>query len=649
MLKSIAGDGEGWLIIDDLVDTGHTARVVREMLPKAHFATVYAKPAGRPLVDTFVTEVSQDTWILFPWDIEPQFAPPHRQREGAAIMKCRFLAAIGGLVLLPRLAARAEPSRRDMIATANPLASEAGRAILREGGSAVDAAIAAQMVLNLVEPRILGHRRRRVHGAVVGEGAPRHHLRRPRDRARRRQARPFPRRARQAAELFRRAGRRPLGRRARPLAHARSGASALWQAALGGALRAGDPSCRDRLSDVGKAARRAGARSSLRAHGRAAFAVLRRRRQGEAGRNDPPNPELAARLRQRSPQEGADAFYRGAIAADIVATVDHAAVNPGDITAADIAAYKAKERAPVCGFYRVYRLCGMGPPSSGGIAVIEILDLLQPFDLQHQVNTPEAWNLFAQASRLAYADRDRYVADPDFVKAPVSGLLDRAYLDARSKLIERGHFPPGPMAPGDPPGEHADNWGRDATPEFPSTSNLAVVDRDGNALDMTTTIEFAFGSHLMLHGFLLNNELTDFSFVPEDNGKPVANRVEGGKRPRSSMSPTLVFDRHGKLAMSVGSAGGAAIITDVAKTLLAALDWHFGLQRAMDLPNVGNRNGATDVESTHDADALAASLAADGSPIRRNGRASGLSGIRVTRKGFEGAADKRRAGIALGD
>jgi gamma-glutamyltranspeptidase/glutathione hydrolase len=178
---------------------------------------------------------------------------------------------------------------------------------------------------------------------------------------------------------------------------------------------------------------------------------------------------------------------------------------------------------------------------------------------------------------------------------------------------------------------------------------MAIIDRAGNALAMTTTIEFAFGSHLMVRGFLLNNELTDFSYVPESDGKPVANRVEGGKRPRSSMSPTLVFDRKGKLVMSVGSAGGAAIITDVAKTLVATLDWNLPMQQAMDLPNVSNRNGATDVEASHGADTLAAALAAAGHEVRRSGRNSGLSGIRVTPQGFDGAADDRRAGTALGD
>jgi gamma-glutamyltranspeptidase/glutathione hydrolase len=291
----------------------------------------------------------------------------------------------------------------------------------------------------------------------------------------------------------------------------------------------------------------------------------------------------------------------------------------------------------------------MGPPSSGGVAVLELLGLLQPFDLKHQVNTAEAWNLFAQASRLAYADRDRYVGDPDFVHVPVAGMIDRTYLATRAKLIDPQHFAAGRVEPGEPPGLHADNWGRDQTPEFPSTSNMAIIDPAGNALAMTTTIEFAFGAHLMVRGFLLNNELTDFSYVPESEGKPVANRVEGGKRPRSSMSPTLVFDKKGKLVMSIGSAGGAAIITDVAKTLVATLDWNFSMQQAMDLPNVSNRNGATDVEAAHGADALAAALTAAGHEVRRSGRNSGLSGVRVTPQGFDGAADDRRAGTALGD
>ncbi len=540
------------------------------------------------------------------------------------------------------------PARHDMIAAANPLAAEAGRDMLRRGGSAVDAAIAAQMVLNLVEPESSGIG----GGAIMVLWSAKEHKVTSFDGRETAPQAAKPDRFLDAAGKPQSyfdalVGGRSVGvpgvLRMLDLAHRRYGklpwadlfAPAIQLAENGYAI---SPKLYGELSRDKLFAKTGPARELyFAADGsvKPAGTVLT-------------NPALAAILKSVA-ADGADAFYRGDIAADIVTTVDQAPVNPGDITTADIAAYQAKERPPVCGTYRRYRLCGMGPPSSGGVAVIELLDLLQPFDLKRQANTQTAWNLFAQASRLAYADRDRYVADPDFVANPIDGLLDPQYLAARGKLIDPAHWSPGPVTAGDPPGHHAADWGRDSTPEFPSTSNLAVIDRDGNALAMTTTVEFAFGSHLMTHGFLLNNELTDFSFVPADNGVPVANRVEGGKRPRSSMSPTLVFDRKGKLVMALGSAGGAAIITDVAKTLVATLDWHYGLQRAMDLPNIGNRNGATEIEATPDADALASALAAEGHQIRRSGRESGLSGIRVTPKGFDGAADKRRAGVALGD
>jgi len=538
--------------------------------------------------------------------------------------------------------------KRDMVAAANPLAAEAGREMLRRGGTAVDAAIATQMVLNLVEPESSGigggallvlyvAKDRRIVTLDGRETAP---AAAKGDRFIGPDGKPM--------NYFQALiGGRSVGvpgvLRMLEMAHRRYGKlswSSLFQPAIKLA-RDGFPIseklhgelARDKLFPQEGAARSYFYEPDGTA--RPAGTILK-------------NPELAATLTMIA-QKGADAFYKGPIADDIVATADHAWVNPSDMTLFDIAGYQAKERPPICGFYRQYKLCGMGPPSSGGVAVLELLGLLQPFDLKHQVNTPEAWNLFAQASRLAYADRDRYVGDPDFVRVPVAGMIDRTYLAARAKLINPQHFAAGRVAPGEPPGLHADNWGGDQTPEFPSTSNMAIIDRAGNALAMTTTIEFAFGSHLMVRGFLLNNELTDFSYVPESDGKPVANRVAGGKRPRSSMSPTLVFDRKGKLVMSVGSAGGAAIITDVAKTLVATLDWKYPMQQAMDLPNVSNRNGATDVEASHGADALAAALAAAGHDVHRSGRNSGLSGIRVTPLGFDGAADDRRAGKALGD
>jgi gamma-glutamyltranspeptidase / glutathione hydrolase len=567
-------------------------------------------------------------------------------------MRPASIAAAGALAAFLALALIAVPAqalpRRDMVASANPLASEAGRAILRQGGNAVDAAIATQMVLNLVEPESSGIGggaflvlwSAKDHKVVTFDGretAPK-------------SAKPdrfLDASGKKLGYFEALVGGRSVGvpglLRMLQLAHRRYGKlpwATLFQPAIRLAAsgypmtqKLHDELARDRL--FAKLGPLPPLFFEPDGTVKPAGTILK-------------NPALGAVLKLVA-QKGADAFYRGAIAREIVAAADHAKVNPGDITTSDIAAYKAIERKPICGSFRVYRLCGMGPPSSGGVAVIEILDLLQPFDLRHKVDTVEAWNVFAQASRLAYADRDRYVGDPAFVHARIPALLDRAYLKERSTLIDPAHMPPGPVAAGSPPGMRADNWGHGLTPEFPSTSNLAVIDRDGNALDMTTTIEFAFGSHLMVRGFLLNNELTDFSFVPEENGKPVANRVEGGKRPRSSMAPTLIFDRNGKLVMAVGSAGGPAIITDVAKTILATLDWHMELQRAMDLPNVSNRNGPTEIETRPEADALAKALAAQGHTIRRSARDSGLSGILVTKEGFDGAADKRRDGIALGD
>jgi gamma-glutamyltranspeptidase/glutathione hydrolase len=273
--------------------------------------------------------------------------------------------------------------------------------------------------------------------------------------------------------------------------------------------------------------------------------------------------------------------------------------------------------------------------------------MLEPFDLPQQRDTAEAWHLFAEASRLAYADRDRYIADPDFMRVPTHGLVDPQYLRARARLIDPEHAYRGRAAPGEPPEMRGERRGDDASPELPSTSNIAVVDAAGDAVDMTTTIEHQFGSHLMVRGFLLNNELTDFSFLPERDGAPVANRVEGGKRPRSAMAPTLVFDQAGRLVLVLGSAGGPAIITDVAKTLVAVLDWGYDLQRAMDLPNIGNRNGATEVEAT--APDLAKALRALGHDVVPSNRASGLTGIRLRADRLEGGADPRREGVALGD
>jgi gamma-glutamyltranspeptidase / glutathione hydrolase len=358
------------------------------------------------------------------------------------------------------------------------------------------------------------------------------------------------------------------------------------------------------------------------------------------------NADLAALLRIIAAQ-GAEPFYTGAVAHQVIAAAQ-GATPPSDLIAADLADYKVKERAVVCAPYRGDRVCGMEPPA-GDVTVLEILRLLEPFPMAKHVADAEAWSLFAQASRLAYADRARWLGDPDFVKAPVAGLLDRGYLAARARLIDPAHAAPSPVAPGEPAGKHSENWGDSDAPEIPSTSHISVIDGDGDAVSMTATIESNFGSHVMVDGFLLNNELTDFAFTPEVDGRPVANRVEPGKRPVSAMSPSMMFGADGKLALIVGSAGGPPIITDVAKTIVAVVDWKKNLADAIALPNIDNRNGATEIESFAGADALAAALKARGHEVRVWKRQSGIGGIRVTRDGLEGAADPRREGAALGD
>jgi gamma-glutamyltranspeptidase/glutathione hydrolase len=359
------------------------------------------------------------------------------------------------------------------------------------------------------------------------------------------------------------------------------------------------------------------------------------------------NKPYAEVLRQIA-QQGADAFYKGEIAGDIVATVTKATV-PGDLTTADLAGYQAKERKPVCGVYRVYKICSMGSPSSGGLTVLQILGMLERFNLARvKPNSVEAIHLFSEAGRLAYADRGLYMADADFVPVPTEELIDPEYLQRRAQLIN----PKRAMSeakPGQLSSQKAQNWGQDDSREYPSTSHLSIVDRSGNAVAMTTSIEDAFGSRLMVRGFLLNNELTDFSFSPTVEGKPVANRVEPGKRPRSSMAPTMVFDRNGKLVMVVGSAGGSRIINYVAKALVGVLDWKLDSQQALSLPNFGNRNGPTELEKGTQIEQLKPALEAMGHTVQIVEQTSGSHAIVLTNQGLVGGADPRREGVALGD
>ena len=313
--------------------------------------------------------------------------------------------------------------------------------------------------------------------------------------------------------------------------------------------------------------------------------------------------------------------------------------------------YRVVKRAPVCGNYRGYRVCGAPPPSSGGIAVLEILGLLERKNFAAlPPRTVPAAHLFAEAGRVAFADRV-YVGDPAFTPVP-DWLLDADYLDRRAAELssERSIGEAKPGTPRPRAGQRR-NAANEVQPlELPATSHMSIVDGQGNAVSMTTSIENAFGSRLLTaSGFLLNNQLTDFSFVPEYNGKPAANRVEGGKRPRSSMSPTIVYDPQGRLYMVVGAPGGSAIINYVAKTIVGVIDWQLDPEAAISLPNIGSRNGPTELEAGTAAVALEPGLRALGHPVTVMAHPSGIQAIVRTPDGWIGGADPRREGIARGD
>ena len=350
----------------------------------------------------------------------------------------------------------------------------------------------------------------------------------------------------------------------------------------------------------------------------------------------------------RSPQSGAGAFYAGPIARDIAQAVAHADP-PGDLGEGDLASYKVKERAVLCRPYRGTRVCGMGLPS-GEEPMLEILGLVEPFDLRGTTSpTPRRGISSRPPAGLPMPTARAGSAIPiSFGRRSRGCSIRHISRRARSSSIRR-ICPPARRRRASPRASTRDLWGDERAPEFPSTSNISVIDRDGNAVAMTATIESNFGSHVMVRGFLLNNELTDFSFVPEADGRTVANRVEPEKRPLSAMAPTMVFAPDGKLMLVVGSAGGPAIITDVAKAIIGVVDWHMSLKDAIALPNVDNRNGPTEIETYGGAPALGQALEAMGHTIRVWRRESGLGGILVTPQGLEGATDPRREGAALGD
>ncbi len=537
-----------------------------------------------------------------------------------------------------------------MVAAANPLAADAGYRILKQGGNAVDAAIAVQLVLGLVEPQSSGLG----GGAFMllhdGKGN----------------------------RLIAYDGRETAPAAAKPDRFMNDGEPVSFHDAVIGGKSVGVPGTVRLLETVHKrhgrmrwaelfapaiALAEQGFAVSPRLHVLLAadrYITQPRARAYFFGADGKPlpvgtllkNPAYAETLR-RIAAGGADAFYRGEIARDIVDTANSHRANPGDLTLADLAGYKVQVREAVCDSYRGYRVCGMPLPSSGGLTVLQMLKILEPYDLR-AMGPASFWSVhfFSEAGRLAFADREVYEADPAFYTPP-SGLLDPAYLRGRSAQIK----PDASIktaAPGNPPerrpAEKKVVLGQGAAFEFPSTSHISIVDRYGNAVAMTTTIEDGFGSRLMTRGgFLLNNELTDFSFAPTDHGKPVANRVEGGKRPRSAMSPTIVYDKFGRVAIVAGSPGGSAIINYVAKTLIGIIDWDLDPQAAIALPNFGSRNGPTELERNTSIVALEPKLKALGAPVWVTDHNSGLHVIQRTKDGWVGGADPRREGVVMGE
>lgn len=354
------------------------------------------------------------------------------------------------------------------------------------------------------------------------------------------------------------------------------------------------------------------------------------------------NPDYAKTLQAIS-EQGAKAFYQGKIAQDIVNTVRNETSNPGVLNLIDFTAYQVKEREPVCAPYRQYAICGMGPPSSGALALGQIMGILSHYPISDMgKDNEQSWRLLGDASRLAFADRGKYMADSDYVPMPTQGLLDRDYLEKRAELL-KGNKALTETSAGSPPWSHVNNYALDEAIELPSTSHLSIVDKDRNVVSITTTIENGFGSRLMVGGFLLNNELTDFSFRSHVDGVPIANRIEPGKRPRSSMAPTIVMENN-QPYMAIGSPGGSQIIGYVAKTLVAHLDWGLNLQQAIDLPNMNNRFGSFEIEKDTTAESWVPKLEKLGFKVQVKELNSGVQAIKLQGNSLVGAADPRREG-----
>lgn len=541
-----------------------------------------------------------------------------------------------------------------MVSSADALATNAGVEILRSGGSAVDAAIAVQLVLGLVEPQSSG----------IGGGAFLVHYDADTKTLETYDGREWAPKA-ATPELFLTEQGKFMGwgqafasgrstgvpgvLRMLEIAHNDHGRLA-WSALFQDAIRLAEDGfpVSNRLAET--IARMKGSLS--RSPDTAAYFFDSEGTSLSKG-HLLQNKDYAQTLRILA-NDGADAFYSGVIADAIrerVAQAIAASDMPDyvGISQDDLAAYRAIKRDPVCGAYRAYQVCGMGPPSSGGVTVLQILTQLEPFDIGTMgAQSPMAVHLFAEASRRAFADRNLYLADPDQVEMPLPGMLDRSYLFERAATISLNRVTAQeaeagtPDWPGAPRAKNLGQEGRD-------TTHFSIIDKDGNVVSLTSSVETVFGSRLMAKGFILNNQLTDFSFFPEKDGKPIANAPNSRKRPRSSMSPSIVFNADGDVRMVIGSPGGPNIIGFVAKTIMAHLDWGLNIQEAIDYPHIINRNGVTTLEQKEPLLSFEAQLKDMGHEIRYGRIASGLHGIAVMDDSLYGGADPRREGLAAGE
>ena len=562
------------------------------------------------------------------------------------LLACLALALFAVPLSAQTVAPPAQPAPREnvaLVSSADSRASAAGREMLDAGGSATDAALATMIMLTLVEPQSSGiggggffvH-----HDAASGrvatidgrETAPRR-ARPDRFLGTDGQPRGFrdvvpgglsvgvPGNIRLMAEAHRRWGRLPWARLFEPTIRvAEEGFR------VNGFLASTLAATTDRWTDFPRT------RDLFYIDGRPA-------REGETLRN----PEFAALLREIAAR-GPDAFYTGATARAIVAaTTTQAPRNRGDMTLADLAGYRAIEREAVCYNYRRFRVCGMGPPSSGGTTVLGMLGMLEHFDLRAMGrDNPMSWHLIREAMHLAYADRDAYLGDPGFVDVPTAGLLNERYLADRARLISPFRAADR-FVPGTPPGAPARVRAPDG--EVPSTSHFVAVDRDGNVVSMTSTVEGHFGSQLVARGMILNNELTDFTHMPVRDGALVANRVQGGARPRSSMAPTIVYDENGRVVLAVGSAGGPRIIMHVLKTLVGVLDWGMSAEEAIALPNLFMAGDGDILEANAMGRTLQPGLAQFGRPVLIGDLGSKLNAADRDANGdWRGAADPRSLG-----